>query len=68
MPTTISRELIIKQFPFWIKGTWCYKPGIFSYANVTPVLNNYAPKNFNILYIFCIIYIYNCFIFYILII
>lgn len=68
MPTTILRELITKQFPFWIKGTWCYKLGVFSYVNVTPVLNNYAPKKFNIIYIFCIIYIYNCFIFFIQII
>jgi hypothetical protein len=59
LPTTLSRELVIKQFPFWIEGTWIYKLKVFSYANVTPVLNNhFQPKNLNPIWIYSILIIY----------
>lgn len=67
MPTTLSREIIIKQFPFWIKGSWCYKLGVFSYANVTPILdNNYNIKSFNIFYVYFILLSYLLILYFIL--
>lgn len=47
-PATLSRELIFKQFPFWIKGTWAEELKVFSYANVNSIYSTFSASIFYI--------------------
>lgn len=39
LPTAVSRELVVKQFPFWIRGSWVYNINTFCYSNSTILID-----------------------------
>lgn len=41
LPTSLSRELVVKQFPFWKEGNWSNIPGVFPLGNVTMMHNEF---------------------------
>lgn len=59
LPTTLSRELVIQQFPFWIEGTWVNNLKVFSYANVSPTKESILMKeNLSLFWIYSFLVIY----------
>lgn len=61
LPTSISRELVIQQFPFWKDTNWSSVKGVFHYGNV-PMMHDqfYMPINISPLWVYFILLLYIC--------
>ncbi|WP_407311793.1 hypothetical protein [Desulfosporosinus sp. SB140] len=41
LPTALSRNLVVSQFPFWIPGSWANVEGAVIFANSSMLVNKY---------------------------
>jgi hypothetical protein len=61
LPTSMSRELVIQQFPFWKSESWASMKGVFHYGNISMMHNQYyVPTNVSSLWVYFVLFLYIC--------
>jgi|GEM_PF-1763984 len=54
LPVTITRDIVIGNFPFWLETSLSSRLGVNSYANITPPINGFSEmKPIDSIWVYC---------------